>query len=304
MSRARRDNNGSSLELLLDTICNTFGGVLFISILVVILINLSSDSAQSRPPDEIAQSELVEMQIELQKSQDRIQKLKNVIEQQRSIESQFVDPDTKMIVRNWTQLNADLTRLQERKEQTLSNISKDQTLINRVASESKQSSAALVSVKEQYNSLLSRLRTEVETRSQSAKLPKLRRTDKSEMVFFLSQGYFASYAKKMGEGTYVPNTNEVVERTGPQGAYIEPVPSSGIKISSDDNSVQEALEKRLSDFKSDQHYIAVFVSPDSFEQFAVLKDLMVKKGFEYRLEPHTSDQKVYIGPAQNAKNVQ
>ncbi|QDT28782.1 hypothetical protein Enr10x_41280 [Gimesia panareensis] len=304
MSRTRRTSDGSSLELLLDTICNTFGGVLFISILVVILINMSSDASQKIPPDEPAQSELMEMQIELQNSQERIQKLKNVIEQQQSIESQFVDPDTRMIVRKWTQLNEDLTRLEESKEQALSNISRDQTLINRVATEAKQSADALASAKEEYSSLLSRLRVEVEARSQSAKLPKLRRTNKNEMVFFLSQGYFSSYARKMGEGTYVPNTNEVVEKTGPQGAYIEPVSSAGIKISKDDNAIQEPLERRLSDFKPSQHYIAVFVSPDSFEEFAVLKDLMVQKGFEYRLEPYTPDQKVYIGPTQNAKNVQ
>lgn len=304
MSRAKRDNNGSSLELLLDTICNTFGGVLFISILVVILINMSSDSARSRPPDEIAQTELMEMQLELQKSQDRIQKLQNVIEQQQSIEKQFVDPDTKNLIRNWTQLNAEVTRLAESKEKALSNISEDQVLINRVATESKQSADALASAKEKYSSLQSKLRLEVESRSQTAKLPKLRKTDKNEMVFFLHKQYFSSYARKMGEGIYVPNTNEVVEKTGLQGDYIEPVPSAGVKISSDDNSVQEALEKRLSDFKPDQHYIAVFVSPDSFEQFAVLKNLMVKKGFEYRLEPYTVDQKVYIGPAENAKNVQ
>ncbi|QGQ25810.1 hypothetical protein F1728_25435 [Gimesia benthica] len=301
MSRTRRTGEGNSLELLLDTICNTFGGVLFISILVVILINMSSDAAQVTPPDE---AELMEMQIELQKSQERIQKLKNAIDQQQSIESQFVDPDTKMIVRKWTQLNADLTRLQESKDQALANISKDQTLINKVAAESKQSADALAQAKEEYNSLLSRLRTEVETRTQAAKLPKLRRTSKTEMVFFLREGYLSSYARKMGEGSYVPNTNEVVEKTGPQGAYIEPVSSAGIKISKGDNAIQESLERRLADFKPSQHYIAVFVSPDSFEEFAVLKDLMVQKGFEYRLEPYTPDQKVYIGPAQNAKNVQ
>ena len=41
MSRKPNDDDGS-LELLLDTICNTFGGVLFISILVILLLNLSS----------------------------------------------------------------------------------------------------------------------------------------------------------------------------------------------------------------------------------------------------------------------
>ena len=46
MSRHKADLDESSLELLLDTICNTFGGVLFISILVVIMVNLSTKESK------------------------------------------------------------------------------------------------------------------------------------------------------------------------------------------------------------------------------------------------------------------
>ena len=41
---------GDSLDLLLDTICNTFGGILFIAMLVVILTSqISRDAAPSAP---------------------------------------------------------------------------------------------------------------------------------------------------------------------------------------------------------------------------------------------------------------
>ena len=43
MSR-RRASRQDSLELLLDTICNTFGGVLFIAILVVLLLQQTGGS--------------------------------------------------------------------------------------------------------------------------------------------------------------------------------------------------------------------------------------------------------------------
>ena len=57
----------SSLDLLLDTICNTFGGVVFIAILVVIMVNLTSDSVTLTPPNKVAQSELIELVRSLQK---------------------------------------------------------------------------------------------------------------------------------------------------------------------------------------------------------------------------------------------
>ena len=99
MSRHRGAADESSLELLLDTICNTFGGVLFISILVVILVNMSSEAVSTTPPDEISQSELIQMETQLQQSQERMQKLRRAIELQKDIEKKFVEPETKDLVR-------------------------------------------------------------------------------------------------------------------------------------------------------------------------------------------------------------
>ena len=48
MSRRQR-RVADSLDLLLDTICNTFGGVLFIAMLVMILANLSGTIIRFRP---------------------------------------------------------------------------------------------------------------------------------------------------------------------------------------------------------------------------------------------------------------
>ena len=57
MSR-RAEDDGGSLELLLDTICNTFGGIVFISILVVMLLNFTQEETLPRPPDPELQREV------------------------------------------------------------------------------------------------------------------------------------------------------------------------------------------------------------------------------------------------------
>ncbi|MEO8166385.1 MAG: hypothetical protein ABI619_13420, partial [Betaproteobacteria bacterium] len=58
--RRRTNTDDSSLELLLDTICNTFGGILFISMLVVILLNMTSEAVEDSPPSPKTQLELLE----------------------------------------------------------------------------------------------------------------------------------------------------------------------------------------------------------------------------------------------------
>ena len=47
MSR-KSSASSDSLDLLLDTICNTFGGVLFIAMLVIILLNISAIRIRNR----------------------------------------------------------------------------------------------------------------------------------------------------------------------------------------------------------------------------------------------------------------
>jgi len=59
-----------------------------------------------------------------------------------------------------------------------------------------------------------------------------------------------------------------------------------------------ALAGKLDAFDPDKHYLAIFVWPDSFEHFGVIRDLMVQKHFEYRLVPFPADGKIYIGPAE------
>ena len=47
-----RDDHESSLELLLDTMCNTFGGVIFITIALVVIISMTSSLRQQKTNDE------------------------------------------------------------------------------------------------------------------------------------------------------------------------------------------------------------------------------------------------------------
>ncbi|MFM8777733.1 MAG: hypothetical protein ACKOEF_00425, partial [Acidimicrobiaceae bacterium] len=63
MSARRRRTDDSSLELLLDTITNTFGGILFIAILLSLLLKTGSRNAREaashvEPLSAVEQAEL------------------------------------------------------------------------------------------------------------------------------------------------------------------------------------------------------------------------------------------------------
>jgi len=81
------------------------------------------------------------------------------------------------------------------------------------------------------------------------------------------------------------------------------VPGTGIAVENDPS--RAALGSRLKSLDRQSDYLAVFVWPDSFAQFRLLKDVLVGAHFEYRLVPMTADGKVVRNaPRTSAPKVQ
>ncbi len=102
----RKKQVETSLELFLDTICNTFGGILFIAILVTILIRLSSEKIQELESESPSSRALEVAQIrseieELGRQLDREQKILTV--QQTSFQVDEND-SRKKLMQKWTEL--------------------------------------------------------------------------------------------------------------------------------------------------------------------------------------------------------
>ena len=55
----------SSLELLLDTITNTFGGILFLALLVVVLLQMTSEATSVEAPNPEVIDALNELEVQL-----------------------------------------------------------------------------------------------------------------------------------------------------------------------------------------------------------------------------------------------
>lgn len=81
------------------------------------------------------------------------------------------------------------------------------------------------------------------------------------------------------------NTDEfvVVEDRGDE-LITRPDPTKGISLEAGNES-RTAIGARLRQFSSRDFRVGVVVRPDSFEQFAVLRDWLLSAGYEYRLLP-------------------
>ena len=79
----RRREDASSLELLLDTMCNTFGGVMFIAISLVVVISMVRSA--SRALEENVPRKLEQLQQELARLEREAAESRESVEQRREL---------------------------------------------------------------------------------------------------------------------------------------------------------------------------------------------------------------------------
>jgi len=293
VSRAK-DSQVGSLELLLDTICNTFGGVLFISMLVVVLLNMTSRRVALEPPTEAAQAELIECRQELAESRHEKTRLQAAVKQQEKTAAQILDPDLEDLARQLASRRDTRDRLTDSKDKSLEEIGQSQVGVNEIARELKQLDDQMRQARQKLAAVDRRLQEEISARTRTAKLPTPRMTTKAEIPWFLRGGRLSCYAKPGPNGSLVPNPAECREKKDAKNKpYIEPISGAGTPVDPKGDR-GGAIAARLSAFDKDQHYLAVFVSPDSFGHFATIRNAMVRLQFEYRLVPIPDGLKIYV----------
>jgi len=281
--RRRRAASPDSLELLLDTICNTFGSVLFLAILIAVLIQTSesrSMPAVSQPVSRAAELRIADEQITEAVSRRRT--LLHLVESQRKFIDEFADRDVQAALQELQELEADKTQSLEAGEKAAHELAQFEAMIERLTEELTRLDADLAAAEVRERSLAEEITQEVALRVQSIRLPKLRPTGKSEIGMICRYGRLYVWHAYDALGRRVGLNLEDMVALGEQDGILEaaPKPFAGAKI--DDRS---AVERQLRQFSPRSDYVAVIVYPDSFGRFAELKSIFIQEGFEYRLMP-------------------
>ena len=288
-------SGGDSLDLLLDTICNTFGGILFIAMLVAILTSqINHDAAPSVPGAESTRN-LRGLRTEITRSESRLTKLRQAVRQKEDLERQFADPETLGLLNSLRSLDDNSDALLKERTEKLTNVAESQAELEETARELVQLARLMADAKERLQQEKERLEQEAILRSRTSEVPQQRATEKIAIPCFLKAGRFSCFARRNRDGQIVQNEAEskLVEEA-PEEKYIELVPGAGLTVAADGSNVDQ-FAARLADFDNTQHFLSVFVYKDSFASFESVKNEMIRKGFEYHLVPFPDDAKVYIG---------
>lgn len=286
MGTARREPE-SSLELLLDTICNTFGGILFIAILLVILLQMSSPddlaSAENQPVDQESLNEMRRREVEVRHELDT---LRGAAEQLAKQAADYADPDLARKLEQLEQRRSDLEgRMSERLER-LGRIAEQQSRANEIADELAKLDEELDDVRKEVRDARDKLERERAVRTENAELSRQRQSNKHNVAVVLRYGRLYVWHAYDAQGNRIgPNLDEfaIVEET-PERIRLRPLPFAGIPLAESPDLV-DRIAHRLNQFSPEKYYVAIAIWQDTFGDFKRCKAALVKLGYQYRLYP-------------------
>jgi hypothetical protein len=291
MSRRAHLAPDDSLELLLDTICNTFATVIFISMLASLLAQNSAPQTMNAAEVAAATQAVAQLELEAEQLADRRAALERELAQQSALLDRFASSETLQLataVRNLlsehSQLLADSNAAAEDLLQTeQQQLELEQSLV-RLREE-------LQRQQQDHQAAASEL-SELETRQgREAVIRRVHETDKFALTYALDNGRLYSVHTLSGPGSDVTDVTInrtdclVTERNG--RTEITMKPAAGVAIR-DNADAREQARQRFRNVGS-SFVVRLFVARDSFTEFHQIKEVLRELQLEYSLQITTGD---------------
>ncbi len=285
MGRNRRQEMSDPMDLLLDTVSNVFGGVMFLTLLAALLvISRGGKALDSRSPttpqDDIP---LVDPSITIESLELQLNEIDFVLESQARILSMIVPGE------NIEAKISDLDRLQRESQSIVKQLA---VAKNDVDSESLLKTGTVSSqdeLRKQFEALKTQvqdkrvaLKTIEEKSSRNITFSMLRNASTTEVVVMLRYGKL--YRCHINSGSNDINLEDI-ERTF--WGTVLPKPSGGLVVTP--NVLNDTIARTLQSFPPDRYHVTIAVWDDSFANFNALRNALVATGYQYKTVPCTDD---------------
>jgi hypothetical protein len=292
MSRRRRSID-SSLELLLDTICNTFGGVLFMAILLAMLVKSAAHDTRANTDSSRSNVNALKLQTALIDANTERDALLLAVEQQKTSQSRLVPPQAQSSTKNLLASSIQRESLLKRLEEARLELSKSRAIQQAVEKDLLTLDQTLKVLEADVQERQMTLEKEIRSRTQVTPIPRLHRSSKREIGLILRFHRIYSWQRYSPTGVAIGlnDTDLVVVKETALDIQVLPKPYAGMPVNS--ATVSNDFGKLLAPFDPRSEHITVIVSTDSFDECVLIKQSLVARGFEYRLMPTKNGERVY-----------
>ena len=287
MNRRAGSADSESLDLLLDTISNVFGGVIFIAILLALITTNSTVEVTDNYKAQLESLELANATAQIER---QIQQLEAAIDELQSTEetlNQIVDPAAA------SRVNALTNHIEREGQRTATKTAQLQQWLLQYQAYRQNESQSIEAIETEIRALqseivvLSRQEREInDDKSIAARLPVERLTEKSQIVCIVDSSKLYPVPVSGGVGVLLANDlgNAVQIEETRTAIIISPRPTRGIAIDGPENQGR-SVESLLRLLSPNTHFLDFFVTPSGVDEFGTLRKACVLKGFEYNIHP-------------------
>lgn len=283
------------MELLLDTMCNTFGGIVLIAILVALL----SQTAGPKTPDQhitketsemlvrkirSAQSDLDEAMRGIVPNDSRSTKVLSelILKKHKLAELLSAQEEILAINQNLTQIEAKKSTMDLSHE--FKRIKSQLALMNQECERIENSIKTMTENSDRLTKRSSAIAAQIQDHraKRVAKLRFPKEHHKTKQILNVILRYSRAYPFMTG-----PDENNSDILWSDRGTYMlaEPNRSAGLSIDTRNSDMLRTFQR----FRTDVYQIAIHVYPDSLDEFRQFRDLVVQMGFDYGWDPMNPD---------------
>lgn len=274
----RKAATEDSFDLFLDTICNTFGGIIFLAILVAILIQtrgvLQSPEQDSRTNHSI--KEIRDLTQQLASLNANVKNLKLNLNSLPEIEVSKELAEYERYTMAFANLEQQLDKtFQERgkQEQQLKQLITENTQLN---AENQQIPTRLKDLQVRFESEQDKVTELVDSHEKVLRLPRESET-KADSTLALLKGGLIFIAGEFDTGSKSFDGEGVSTKSLLAGYRVTPVAGRGV------TAENEAFDEFVRSMQRYNQIITLAVWPDSFAKFPELKSKLVKAGVRYQI---------------------
>ena len=289
MSR-RQSEKADSLEMLLDTMCNAFGGLILIAILIAIL-------ARPQTPDG-ADPDVELVKVEIEAKTPTAEDLK-AEEEGLQAQADKVDPSVKDLVEQEKQVRLEIAA----KTNTLRNLAATPEELEKVRNKldaqkknNQDKAGDIADANKELEAARAKIQHAFKGEPVTVRAPRSRGTKKKPVYLVIRDGKFwASDLFKNGKAVYNEIAFDIRRDRSGQPVSQTLKPTSGLLVGKSKAAIQRSkIWFYFSNgFPKQSYYAYVWVTKNSFTEFRFLKELLVSNGIEYNWKPVPDDFKTF-----------
>ena len=277
-----------SLEMLLDTICNTFGAVLFIAMLVVTLVD---PNAQEQTDKGDIATEILEAETEINAIQIEADRLKLVLQQQEELKDRYSDPQSAALAASVQKIQNEQAKLVQDRAGRLAHLARTDHQNAQTREQIRNQQQALIQAQQAAATAAAKLSDIAAKKSRQAKTPKTVRLSTATIGTILKGGVWYCIVRPDRAGTM--RINDAHCETMVNGAHktLKPRNGAGVNVR---NATGSIVPFRPAD--PQLHHFTIFVYRDSYKEYGAVKESLAKAGFRIELILMADDDFPVFGP--------